>query len=67
MKTSITLLLAVAAGVIMARPTADAAPDILRHKCPPEGAPCGYYVDCCPGLTCCYDHDWKGIGKCGPI
>ncbi|KKZ61219.1 hypothetical protein EMCG_04174 [[Emmonsia] crescens] len=66
MKTSITLLLAVAAGVIMARPTADAAPDTQHHICPPEGAPCGYYIDCCPGLTC-YDYYWKGIGKCAPI
>ncbi|KAL2365129.1 hypothetical protein RJZ56_001932 [Blastomyces dermatitidis] len=33
------------------------------EPCITEGAPCGYYDKCCPGLTC---HDWyeEGIGKC---
>ncbi|OAT05073.1 hypothetical protein BDBG_16402 [Blastomyces gilchristii SLH14081] len=54
MKISIALLLA-AATIVMA--LGDGEP------CITEGAPCGYYDKCCPGLTC---HDWyeEGIGKC---
>ncbi|OJD16619.1 hypothetical protein ACJ73_08869 [Blastomyces percursus] len=54
MKISITLLLAVAASVM-------ALGD--GKSCIAEGAPCGYYDNCCPGSRC---HDWyeEGIGKC---
>ncbi|EEH05255.1 conserved hypothetical protein [Histoplasma capsulatum var. duboisii H88] len=61
MKTSIALLIAVAVSV-MGRPTSET----LSARCPPEGAPCGYYIDCCPGLTC-KNYYFEGIGKCAPV